>query len=42
VYDLFYIRHRSARMELYILVATGLKLFGLKALYQRKPRVPTE
>ena len=42
VYDLFYIRHRSAWMELYILLATGMKLFGLKTLYQRKPRVPTE
>jgi lipopolysaccharide/colanic/teichoic acid biosynthesis glycosyltransferase len=42
VYDLFYIRHRSARMELYILLATGLKLLGLKMLYQRKPRIPTE
>jgi lipopolysaccharide/colanic/teichoic acid biosynthesis glycosyltransferase len=42
VYDLFYIRNRSAVMELYILFATGLKLFGLKKLYQRKPRVPTE
>lgn len=42
VYDLFYIRNRSAVMELYILFATGLKLFGLKRLYQRKPRIPTE
>jgi lipopolysaccharide/colanic/teichoic acid biosynthesis glycosyltransferase len=42
VYDLFYIRHRSGRMELYILLATALKLFGLKMLYQRKPRIPTE
>jgi lipopolysaccharide/colanic/teichoic acid biosynthesis glycosyltransferase len=42
VYDLFYIRHRSARMEAYILLATGLKLFGLKKLYQRLPRIPTE
>ena len=37
VYDLFYIRHRSARMELYILLATGLKLVGMKKLYQRLP-----
>jgi hypothetical protein len=29
-------------MELYILLATGLKLLGLKRLYQRKPRIPTE
>jgi lipopolysaccharide/colanic/teichoic acid biosynthesis glycosyltransferase len=42
VYDLFYIRHRSPRLELYILLATGMKLFGLKKLYQRQPRVPTE
>ena len=42
VFDLFYIRHRSPRLELYILLATGLKLFGLKKLYQRLPRVPTE
>jgi lipopolysaccharide/colanic/teichoic acid biosynthesis glycosyltransferase len=42
VYDLFYIRRRTVGMELYILFATGLKLFGLKHLYQRKPRVPTE
>ncbi|MBA4067849.1 MAG: sugar transferase [Isosphaera sp.] len=41
-YDLFYIRHRSARMTAYVLAATGLKLLGLKALYRRKPRVPTE
>jgi lipopolysaccharide/colanic/teichoic acid biosynthesis glycosyltransferase len=42
VFDLFYIRHRSTWMELYILIATGMKLFGLKRLYQRKPRIPTE
>jgi len=41
-YDLFYIRHRSVEMELYILFATGLKLLGLKQLYKRKPRIPTE
>jgi lipopolysaccharide/colanic/teichoic acid biosynthesis glycosyltransferase len=41
-YDLFYIRHRSLRMELVVLAATGLKLLGLKRFYQRKPRVPTE
>lgn len=42
VYDIFYIRHRSSWLELYILLATSMKLFGLKKLYQRKPRVPTE
>jgi lipopolysaccharide/colanic/teichoic acid biosynthesis glycosyltransferase len=41
-YDLFYIRHRTAARELLILLATGLKLFGLKRLYKRPPRVPTE
>ncbi|MBN9118710.1 MAG: sugar transferase [Planctomycetes bacterium] len=42
VYDLFYVRSRSVRMELFILLATGLKMFGLKRLYHRAPRVPTE
>ncbi len=42
VYDLFYIRRRSVRLELAILLATGLKLFGLRRLYQRKPRFPTD
>ena len=42
VYDLYYIRHRTARMELFILFATALKMCGLKKLYQRKPRFPTE
>lgn len=42
VYDLFYIRHRSIALGLYVLAATGLKLIGLKKMYQRKPRVPTE
>ena len=42
VYDLFYIRHRSAWLGLGILFATGLKLVGMKKLYQRKPRFPTE
>ena len=41
-YDLFYIRRRSAALELVILFLTGLKLFGLKKLYQRKPRFPTD
>ena len=41
-YDLFYIRNRSLRMELYILFATALKLIGLRRLYQRKPRFPTD
>jgi len=42
VYDLFYIRHRSAVLELFIALATGMKLLGMKKLYQRKPRIPTE
>ena len=42
VYDLFYIRNRGAGMELYVLAATALKLFGLRKLYQRKPRFPTD
>jgi len=42
VYDLFYVRFHSWRMELFILLATGLKMLGLKRLYYRAPRVPTE
>jgi len=41
-YDLFYIRNASVTLWASILFATGMKLFGLKKLYQRKPRVPTE
>ena len=42
IYDLFYIRNRSAGFEAYIVLATVLKLFGLRRLYQRKPRIPTD
>lgn len=42
VYDLFYIRFHTWRMELFILLATGMKMFGLKRLYYRAPSVPTE
>ncbi len=42
VYDLFYIRHRSPGLELFILLATALKLVGLRRLYQRPPRFPTD
>jgi lipopolysaccharide/colanic/teichoic acid biosynthesis glycosyltransferase len=42
VYDLYYIRNRSLRMEAFIVFATALKLFGLRRLYQRKPRFPTD
>ncbi|AMV29484.1 UDP-N-acetylgalactosamine-undecaprenyl-phosphate N-acetylgalactosaminephosphotransferase [Gemmata sp. SH-PL17] len=41
-YDRFYIRSRSLGMELFILGATALKVVGLKHLYYRAPRVPTE
>jgi len=41
-YDLFYIRRRSVRMELFVAAATALKLVGLRRLYQRKPRFPTD
>ena len=41
-YDRFYIRRRSPVLGLYVLVCTGLKLLGLKRLYQRKPRWPTD
>jgi lipopolysaccharide/colanic/teichoic acid biosynthesis glycosyltransferase len=42
VYDLFYIRNRSMRFEAFIVLATFMKLFGLRRLYQRKPRFPTD
>lgn len=42
VYDLFYVRTRTWRMELFVLFATGLKALGLKRLYYRAPRIPTE
>ncbi|MCE9567475.1 MAG: sugar transferase [Planctomycetes bacterium] len=41
-YDLFYIRNTSPNLWLFILFATGMKLFGMKKLYQRKPHTPTE
>jgi hypothetical protein len=41
-YDLFYIRHRSWRFDLYILLATVLKLLGCRRLYHRPPRYPTD
>jgi lipopolysaccharide/colanic/teichoic acid biosynthesis glycosyltransferase len=41
-FDLFYIRNGSFRLGMYVLFATGLKLFGLKSLYKRNPRRPTE
>jgi lipopolysaccharide/colanic/teichoic acid biosynthesis glycosyltransferase len=41
-YDLFYIRRRTAALELVILFFTGLKLFGLKRVYKRNPRFPTD
>ncbi len=42
VYDLFYIRHRSLGGWSCTSCSPRLKLLGLKKLYQRKPRVPTE
>lgn len=36
VFDRFYLRHRSARLGLFVLAATGLKLLGLRRLYQRR------
>ncbi len=42
VYDLFYIRRRTVLMEASILACTGLKMLGLKSLYHRPPRRPTE
>ena len=41
-YDLFYIRRGSIFMELFILACTAMKMFGLKKLYHRPPRRPTE
>ncbi len=38
VYDLFYVRFRSLRLELFVLLATGLKTVGLKRLYHRAAR----
>jgi lipopolysaccharide/colanic/teichoic acid biosynthesis glycosyltransferase len=42
IYDLFYIRNRSCAFEAKMLFGTFLKLIGLRRLYQRKPRIPTE
>jgi lipopolysaccharide/colanic/teichoic acid biosynthesis glycosyltransferase len=42
VYDLFYIRNRTAFFDAKMMFGTFLKLIGLKKLYQRKPRFPTE
>ncbi|MBX9581838.1 MAG: sugar transferase, partial [Gemmataceae bacterium] len=36
VFDRFYLRHRSARLGLFIALATGLKLLGLRRLYRRR------
>jgi lipopolysaccharide/colanic/teichoic acid biosynthesis glycosyltransferase len=38
VYDLFYIRRRSVGLELFVLLATALKVLGLKHVYLRPPR----
>ena len=36
VYDRFALRHRGARLGLFVLLATGLKLLGLRCLYRRR------
>lgn len=41
-YDRYYLAHRSWRLDLRILICTGMKVLQGKALYQRKPRRPTE
>ena len=41
-YDRYYIARMGARLDLTVYACTLLKVFGLKKLYQRKPRVPTE
>jgi lipopolysaccharide/colanic/teichoic acid biosynthesis glycosyltransferase len=40
-YDLFYIQRRCWRLDLFIVLATLLKLLGLRWLYRRPPRYPT-
>jgi lipopolysaccharide/colanic/teichoic acid biosynthesis glycosyltransferase len=40
VFDRFYLRHRGARLGLFIALATGLKLLGLRRLYRRRGERP--
>lgn len=41
-YDLYYIRNGGVLMEITILCCTVMKMMGLKRLYHRPPRIPTE
>lgn len=41
-YDRFYIGRMGAVMDLYVYACTLLKVLGLKRVYLRSPRVPTE
>ena len=41
-YDRYYMTHRTWWLDFRVLMWTGMKLCQLKALYQRKPRRPTE
>lgn len=41
-YDRFYILRMSAGTELYVYACTALKLVGLRGLYRRPPRKPSE
>ena len=40
IYDRYYVGRMNLLLDLYCLVCTGLKLFGLKKLYHRPPRKP--
>lgn len=40
IYDRFYVGRMGLLMDLYCLVCTGLKVFGLRRLYHRPPRKP--
>ena len=41
-YDRYYLLHRSWRIDCWVVFCTALKLLQAKALYQRKPRRPTD
>ena len=41
-YDRFYIMNRRLGFELYILACTLLKVVGMRKLYQRLPRRPSD
>lgn len=42
IYDRYYIGRMGMVMDLYVLVCTGMKLFGLRRLYRRPPRKLTD